>query len=210
MTFFESPNMRDFFEMTNNFTIFFASSRFSRVILVRRMRKWFYTYHYSVPQFMCNKELFPRDCWSLIQTCTNIYLPPFPRTPFDRTIQHIAVSSVGGWWLRTHVIWNGHCFAGAVCHLVDTGNVTCLYTNTARAHASGEFAIIPPAGADDDIFVRKDRTENCVAILIKPSSIACMQFAKLHDDISYKPYDKKNLYFLCKYNYIVSTRLGNE
>jgi len=83
-----------------------------------------------------------------------IYLPPFPSTPFDRTIQYIAVSSVGGWWLRTHVIWNGHCFASAMCHLVDTGNVTCLYTNTARAHAIGEFAIIPSADVDDDTFVR--------------------------------------------------------
>lgn len=115
---------------------------------------------------------------------TNIYLPPFPHSPFDRTIQYIAVSSVGGRWLRTHVIWNGHCFAGAVCHLVDTGNVTCLYTNTARAHASGEFAIIPPAGADDDTFVKKDRTENCIVTLIKPSIITCIQrVAKLRDDM---------------------------
>jgi hypothetical protein len=103
----------------------------------------------------------------LLKPYTNVYLPPFPRAPFDRTIQYIAVSSVGGRWLRTHVIWNGHCFAGAVCHLVDTGNVTCLYTNTARAHAIGEFAIIPPAGAHDDAFIKKDRTETRVVTLIK-------------------------------------------
>lgn len=67
---------------------------------------------------------------------------------------------------------------------MDTGNVTCLYTNTARAHASGEFAIIPPAGADDDTFVKKDRTENCIVTLIKPSTIACTQrVAKLRDDM---------------------------
>lgn len=88
-----------------------------------------------------------------------MYLAPFPCAPLDGTIPDIAVSSVGGRWLRTHVIWNEYCFAGAVCHLVDAGNVTCLYTNTARAHACREFAIVPPADADNDTFVRKDNVE---------------------------------------------------
>lgn len=39
---------------------------------------------------------------------------------------------------------------------MNTGNITCLYTNTAGAHASGEFAVIPPAGVDDDTFVKTD------------------------------------------------------
>lgn len=90
-------------------------------------------------------------------TCAYVYLPPFLRAPFDRAIPDIAVSSVGGRWLRTHVIWNGHCLAAAACHLVNAGNVTCLYADTARAHASGELAVVPPAGTDDDTFVRKDR-----------------------------------------------------
>lgn len=99
-----------------------------------------------------NKEFFPPFIIKSVHTiCTNIciYLAPFPHVPLDRTIPDIAVSSVGGRWLRTHVIWNGHCFAGAVCHLVDAGNVTCLYTNTAGAHACGEFAIVPPVDADN-------------------------------------------------------------
>lgn len=83
-----------------------------------------------------------------------IYLSPFSRTPFDRAIPDIAVSSVGGRWLRTHGIWYGHRLAATLCHFVNTGNITRLYTDTAGAHTSGELAIVPPAGAVDDTFVK--------------------------------------------------------
>lgn len=78
-----------------------------------------------------------------------MYLSPFSHVPSDRAIQDIAVSSIGGRWLRTQVIWNKNCLAGALCHFVNTGNVTSLYADTARAHASGEFAVIPSANVDD-------------------------------------------------------------
>lgn len=139
--------------------------------------------------FACNNKFFLLYC-SISQHATQIciYLAPFPRAPLDGTIPDIAVSSVGGRWLRTHVIWNGYCFAGAVCHLVDAGNVTCLYTNTARAHTRRKVAIVPPADADNDTFVRKDNVE------IRPRVVHTSQhnysFCQLHK------YNKSQVYIV--------------
>lgn len=92
----------------------------------------------SAQRLMYNKEL----CSELLnlhtnaRACMSIYLSPFTRAPLDRAIPDIAVSSVGGRWLRAHVIWNGHRLSIAACHFVNTGDITRLYTDTARAHAS--------------------------------------------------------------------------
>jgi len=103
-----------------------------------------------------------------------MYLSPFSYIPLDGAIPDVAVSSVGGRWLRTHVIRNGYRLAGALCHFVDAGNITGLYADAAGAHASGELAVIPPANVDEK-FVKEHRADRDLASRLR-AVVQCMSF----------------------------------
>ena len=66
---------------------------------------------------------------------SEMYLSPFAKVPFDRTVKHIAISSVHWWWLRAHMTWYRHSIPSSTCHFMNASDVSRLYPKATRAHA---------------------------------------------------------------------------
>lgn len=71
------------------------------------------------------------------------YLGPVCRVPLDRTVKYVAVLSVGGRWLRAHIVRNNDRVAAPSSHLMDAVNISRLYTDAARLRALREIRMVP-------------------------------------------------------------------